>query len=185
MLVKIGHACGDETQGGKKENLQLFFNMVRNFYTLAHAPRIFILTFGSSCFVMIEVWGSLPHMSKLLVVNTCHSWYWNLDQLATCLQMLWNWSLEKFVPTYCLVSSVFVGVGVGCYYCCEMERSVEKLGPYELWPFYSWIYGSQSWKLFNCYMNGLDWIKVATENETQWFERFIRVGFTLYVNRRF
>ncbi|RWR79461.1 hypothetical protein CKAN_00803300 [Cinnamomum micranthum f. kanehirae] len=28
LLVKIGHACGDETQGGKKENLQLFFNMV-------------------------------------------------------------------------------------------------------------------------------------------------------------
>ncbi|XP_068658787.1 uncharacterized protein [Aristolochia californica] len=28
LLVKIGHACGDEDQGGKKENLQHFFNMV-------------------------------------------------------------------------------------------------------------------------------------------------------------
>lgn len=33
LLVKIGHACGDEAQGGKKENLQLFFNTVLNFYT--------------------------------------------------------------------------------------------------------------------------------------------------------
>ncbi|MQM05498.1 hypothetical protein Taro_038315 [Colocasia esculenta] len=28
MLVEIGHACGDEEQGGKKEHLQHFFNMV-------------------------------------------------------------------------------------------------------------------------------------------------------------
>ncbi|XP_077230850.1 ARM repeat superfamily protein [Tasmannia lanceolata] len=28
LLVKIGHACGDEDQGGKKENLQEFFSMV-------------------------------------------------------------------------------------------------------------------------------------------------------------
>ncbi|KAK1287476.1 hypothetical protein QJS10_CPB19g01953 [Acorus calamus] len=28
LLVKIGHAYGDEEQGGKKENLQQFFNMV-------------------------------------------------------------------------------------------------------------------------------------------------------------
>lgn len=29
MLVQIGHACGDEEKGGKKENLHQFFNMVR------------------------------------------------------------------------------------------------------------------------------------------------------------
>ncbi|XP_058079848.1 uncharacterized protein LOC131228033 isoform X2 [Magnolia sinica] len=28
LLIKIGHACGDEEHGGKKENLQQFFNMV-------------------------------------------------------------------------------------------------------------------------------------------------------------
>ncbi|KAH7851415.1 hypothetical protein Vadar_011301 [Vaccinium darrowii] len=28
MLVQIGHACGDEEKGGKKENLHQFFNMV-------------------------------------------------------------------------------------------------------------------------------------------------------------
>ncbi|OVA08308.1 putative domain NUC173 [Macleaya cordata] len=28
LLVQIGHACGDEEQGGKKENLQQLFNMV-------------------------------------------------------------------------------------------------------------------------------------------------------------
>ncbi|KAG9443732.1 hypothetical protein H6P81_015072 [Aristolochia fimbriata] len=28
LLVKIGHACGDEDQGGKKENLQQFFSMI-------------------------------------------------------------------------------------------------------------------------------------------------------------
>ncbi|XP_010917404.1 uncharacterized protein [Elaeis guineensis] len=28
LLVEIGHACGDEDRGGKKENLQQFFNMI-------------------------------------------------------------------------------------------------------------------------------------------------------------
>lgn len=28
LLVEIGHACGDEEQGGKKENLLNFFHMV-------------------------------------------------------------------------------------------------------------------------------------------------------------
>lgn len=28
LLVEIGHACGDEEKGGKKENLELFFNMI-------------------------------------------------------------------------------------------------------------------------------------------------------------
>ena len=28
VLVQIGHACGDEENGGKRENLYQFFNMV-------------------------------------------------------------------------------------------------------------------------------------------------------------
>lgn len=31
LLVKFGHACADEDQEGKKENLQGFFNMVIDF----------------------------------------------------------------------------------------------------------------------------------------------------------
>lgn len=32
ILVEIGHACGDEEKGGKKENLYQFFNMVHDLW---------------------------------------------------------------------------------------------------------------------------------------------------------
>lgn len=48
VLVQIGHACGDEENGGKREDLYKFFNMVLIFlvlskYLLLHRMKLLCL----------------------------------------------------------------------------------------------------------------------------------------------
>lgn len=61
IIVQIGHACGDEDRGGKKEHLLHFFNMVHKscvFFWYMKKASVICSELTSSPLFMVGGWRS-------------------------------------------------------------------------------------------------------------------------------